>query len=60
MKPHPNMIPIEQILLKEIQDREAVDPNYYADVKQGSIDRALALGIAPEVVARLYGLTRKN
>ncbi len=55
MKQPYNMISIEEILLKEVQHREALNPDHYADVKQGSIGRALALGIAPEVVARLYG-----
>ena len=51
---------IAEILLGEIEDREALDPNYYTDIKQGSIDRALTLGISPEVVERLYGVPSKN
>ncbi|MGJ0425255.1 hypothetical protein [Methylocystis sp.] len=52
--------PIEELLLEEVQDREALALDYYRGVKQASIDHALTQGVAPDVVERLYGMTLKN
>ena len=51
---------VEDILLGEVRDREALDASHYDDVKQSSIDRARALGIEEAVIAALYPVLAKR
>ena len=50
------MKPLVEVLAEEIEEREANDPNTFAQAKAHSVKRARESGLSEEDISQLFGL----
>jgi hypothetical protein len=58
-KKHPGYT-IAELLAKDIEMREALDPNHYYEAKLPSIRRAQMAGLSDDTIERLFNITLRD